>query len=98
MKKETKDNIVFATSMVFTVSTSVMAGWAAGWGAIALADLVFKEGLKRSEATALGSIITVGSVGVGYLVAQETYPKFVGFMQDVMDIFPTDPKEVKDAE
>lgn len=98
MKKETKDTIVFASSMAFTLGTSVMAGWAAGWGAIALANTVFKEGLKRSELNLLGSVVTIGSVGVGYLVAQETYPKFVGFMEDVMDIFPTDPKEVKDAE
>lgn len=98
MKKETKDAIVFTSSMVFTVATSVMAGWTAGWGAMALANLVFKEGFKKSEATILGSVITVGSVGVGYLVAQETYPKFIGFMEDVMDIFPTEPKEVKDAE
>ena len=97
MKKETKDVIVFTGSMIFTVSTSVMAGWTAGWGAIALANAVFKEGVKKSEAAVLGSVITAGSVGVGYLVAQETFPRFTCFMQEVMDIFPTT-KEVKDAE
>ena len=95
MKKETKDRIVFVSSMAFTLGTSVMAGWTAGWGAIALCNHVFKEGIKKSEAAGLGAVITIGSTGVGYLVAQETYPRFVGFMEDVMDIFPTDPKEVK---
>ena len=98
MKKETKDVLAFAGATVFTVGTSVMAGWAAGWSVCTLANLALRDGIKKSEAALYGTVITVGSVGVGYLVYQEVYPKFVGFMQDVLDIFPTDPKEVKDAE
>lgn len=98
MKQETKDLITAVGSTALTVGTSTMLGWAAGWGSIALANAVFKDGLTRGQLKLFGSVICVGSVGVGYLVAQDTYPKFVGLIQDVLDVFPTDPKEVNNAD
>ena len=96
MKKETKDDIVFAGSMVLTMGTSAMLGLMAGWGATALVNVVFPDGLTKGQLKLFGAIVGVGSGGVTLAACDALYPKFTGYLQDVMDIFPTD-KEAKDA-
>ena len=97
MKKETKDNIVFVGSTMLTIGTSCMLGWMAGWGATALVNHVFSEGLTRGQLKAFSAVTFLGSAGVALATADTLYPKFTGYLQDVMDVFPTT-KEVKDAE
>ena len=98
MKKETKDNIVFVGSMLLTAGTSCMIGWMAGWGATALINHVFSDGLTRGQLKVFSAVTFLGSAGVALATADTLYPKFTGYLQDVMDIFPTGPKEVKDVE
>ena len=81
-----------------TIGVSTMAGWAAGAGTFKLMEGLFAGGITRSQLKLYTGVITVGSIGVGYLVADSVYPKLTGFMQDVMDVFPTEPKEVNDAD
>ena len=94
MKKETKDAIIVVGSTILTVGTSTLIGWMTGWGACALVNHVFKDGLTKSQLKGFGTITTIGSVGVSLVTAEKTLPKFTGIMQDIVDIFPTDAKEV----
>ena len=94
MKKETKDVIIAVGSTVLTIGTSTLIGWMTGWGACALAHYVFKDGLTKGQFNVFGTITGIGSVGVSLATAEKTLPKFTGIMQDIVDIFPTDPKEV----
>ena len=98
MKKEMKDNIVFVGSTMLTVGTSCMLGWMAGWGTTALANHVFSDGLTRGQLKVFSAVTFLGSVGVALATADTLYPKFTGYLQDVMDVFPTGPKEVKNVE
>lgn len=95
MKKETKDNIVFVGSTMLTVGTSCMLGWMAGWGTTALVNHVFSDGLTRGQLKVFSAVTFLGSAGVALATADTLYPKFTGYLQDVIDVFPTDPKEVK---
>ena len=94
MKKETKDVVIAIGSTVLTIGTSTLIGWMTGWGACALVNHVFKDGLTRSQLKGFGAITTIGSVGVSLVTAEKTLPKFTGIMEDIVDIFQTDPKEV----
>ena len=98
MKQKTKDIIVGVSSTALTIGVSTMAGWAAGAGTFNLMEGLFAGGITKSQLKLYTGVITVGSIGVGYLVADSVYPKLTGFMQDVLDVFPTDPKEVEDAD
>lgn len=98
MKQETKDLITAVGSTAFTVGTSTMLGWAAGWGSIALANAVFKDGLTRGQLKLFGSVICVGSVGVGYLVAQDTYPTDPSLLDLFKMYWMYFRKEVNDAD
>ena len=98
MKQKTKDIIVGVSSTALTIGVSTMAGWAAGAGTFKLMNDLMVGGMTRGQLKLYTGVITVGSIGVGYLVADSVYPKLTGFMQDVMDVFPTEPKEVNDAD
>lgn len=89
MKKETKDNIVFAASMVLTAGTSLMLGTMAGWGATALISIVFPNGLTRAQLNLFGAIIGVGTAGLTLTIANEIHPKFENYFEELMDTFPT---------
>ena len=94
MKKETKDVIIAVGSTVLTVGTSTLIGWMAGWGAVSLVNHVFTDGLTKGQLKGFGAITTIGSIGVSLATAEKALPKFTGIMQNIVDIFPTDPKEV----
>ena len=94
MKKKTKDDLVGIGAMVLTVGTSTLVGWMAGWGAVSLVNHVFADGLTKGQLKLFGAVTTIGGVGLSLAVADEAFPKFTGIMQDIMDIFPTEPKEV----
>ena len=96
MKRETKDNIVFVGSAMLTVGTSCMLGWMAGWGATAFVNHVFSEGLTKSQLKTFAAVTLLGSTGVALATADTLYPKFTGYLQDVLDVFPTT-EEVKNV-
>ena len=95
MKQETKEVVAFTAAVATTLATGSLVGLMAGWGATALANHVFPEGLSVGRAKILNKIIGVGTWGVSMAVAMETLPKFNGYFKEVLDIFPTTPKEVK---
>ena len=98
MKRETKEVIVGVGSMVMSCGTSVLLGWIAGWGATALVNHVFPDGLTRAQIKLLTTVTCAGASGIAFLTYNEMYPKVAGYLEDVMDLFSTDPKEVKDVE
>ncbi len=98
MKRETKEVIVGVGSMVMSCGTSVLLGWIAGWGATALVNHVFPDGLTRAQVKLLSTVTCAGASGIAFLTYNKMYPEVAGYLEDVMDLFPTDAKEVNDAE
>ena len=98
MKKETKDKIIGIGAGILTVGTSSLLALMTEAGAVALINHVFKDGLTKGQARLFCTIITVGGVGIGMRATDILFDKYIGQLEDIMDIFPTDPKEVKDAE
>lgn len=94
MKKETKEIVAFSAALATTLATGSMVGLMAGWGATALANHVFPEGMSAGQARVLNKVLGVGTWGISMAVAMETLPKFHGYFKEVLDIFPTDAKEV----
>ena len=95
MKQETKDVIVGVGSMVLSCGTSVLLGWMTGWGASALVNHVFPDGLTRGQVKLLTAVTCAGSAGVAFMAYNEMYPKVAGYLQDAMDVLGT--VEVKDV-
>ena len=96
MKKKTKDILVEVGATALTCGTSVMAGWGAMSATVLLMDKVLIKGVPKAVAHGMLGTITVGSLGVSYLVGMHTHEKFEGFLQEVLDIFPTEYEEEKD--
>lgn len=94
MKKETKELIAFGAALGTTLATGSLVGLMAGWGATALANHVFPDGMAPAQARVLNKVLGVGAWGISMVVAMETLPKFHGYFNEILDIFPTDPKEV----
>ena len=69
MKQKTKDIIVGLSSTALTIGVSTMAGWAAGAGTFKLMNDLMVGGMTRGQLKLYTGVITVGSIGVGYLVA-----------------------------
>lgn len=96
MKKETKEIVAFGAALATTLATGSMVGLMAGWGATALANHVFPEGMSAGQARILNKVLGVGTWGISIAVCIETLPKFNGYFKEVLDIFPTTPKEASD--
>ena len=96
MKQETKELIAFGAALATTLATGSLVGLMAGWGATALANHVFPEGMSAGQARILNKVLGVGTWGISMVVAMETLPKFNGYFKEVLDIFPTTPKEVSE--
>ena len=98
MKAKTKKAIVEISSFAIATSTSVMLGWAACGGTTLILNSLFKDGVSRNTAKFLGTVCTLGGIGVAWTTMEPIYNGVRGRMEDVMDVFPTDPevKEVKD--
>ena len=100
MKEKTKRMLRTVGVDVLTIGTATLASYASGMGMVALANHVFKDGFTKPQLKLFEAVTITGSLGVGYLVAYESLPKFEGMISEILDIFPTDPdvKEVNDAE
>lgn len=100
MKEKTKRVLKAVGVQTLTIGTATLACYASGMGMVALVNHVFKDGLTKPQLKLFGAVTLTGSLGVGYLVAYESFPKFEGMISEVLDIFPTDPdvREVNDAE
>lgn len=96
MKKETKEVVAFAAAFGTTLATGSLVGLMAGWGATALVNHAFEGGLTKGQVKLLETVIGVGSWGISITVANELFPKFHSNFKDILDIFPTDPKEVNE--
>lgn len=95
MKAKTKQTIVEVGSFAITICASAMLGWAAGFGTTAIINAVAKDGVSKGAAKFFGTVICLGSVGIAWTAIDPIYTQVRGRMEDVMDIFPTDAKEVK---
>ena len=93
MKKKTKDILVEVGATALTCGTSVMAGWGAMSATVLLMDKALVKGVPKAIAHGMIGTITVGGLGVAYLVGMHTHDKFEGFLQDVLNIFPTEYEE-----
>lgn len=98
MKKETKDKIVGIGAGILTVGTSSLLALTAEAGAVALVNHVFKDGLTKGQARFFGAIITVGGMGIGMRATDILFDRYIGQLEDLMDIFPTDPIDPKEVE
>lgn len=98
MKQETKDTIVVVGSTMLTLGTSLLVETAVGYGTVAVLNHVMEGAWTKGQVRMFQGIVGLGSIGVAGLVAYETFPKFNGIMNDIVSMFPTDPKEVTDAE
>ena len=98
MKQETKDTVVAVGSAMLTLGTSLLVETAVGYGTVAVLNHVMEGAWTKGQVRMFQGIISLGCAGVAGLVAYETFPKFQGIMDDIVSMFPTDPKEVKDAE
>lgn len=95
MKEKTKKAIVEVGSFAITTCTSAMLGWAAGFGTTAIINAVAKDGVSKGAAKFFDTVICLGSIGVAWTAIDPVYTQVRGRLEDVMDIFPTDAKEVK---
>ena len=98
MKKKTKDILIEVGATALTCGTSVIAGWSAMSATVLLMDKALARGVPKAIAHGMLGTITVGGLGVAYLVGMHTHDKFEGFLQDVLNIFPTEVEEVKDGD
>lgn len=94
MTEKTKDTIVNVGTLVLTVGTSCLVETIAGYGTVALLNHVIGDNWTRAQVRFFTGMTVTGMVGMGLLTANKVYPEYMGMMQDLMDIFPTDPKEV----
>ena len=95
MKAKTKQAIVEVGSFVITTSTCAMLGWAASGGTVLVLNSLFENGVSKGAAKFFGTVCTLGGVGIAWTAIDPIYTQVRGRLEDVMDIFPTDAKEVK---
>lgn len=96
MKKETKDTIVAVGSTLVTVCASTVLGWGACYGTAAVMNLVVKDGFPKVAGKIINNTLVIGGIGIAWASMDPIYAGIRGKLEDVMDIFPTDP-EIKEA-
>jgi len=98
MKAKTKKAIVEIGSFTIATSTSVMLGWAACGGTALILNSMFKDGVSKGAAKFFETVCTLGGIGIAWTAIDPVYTQVRGRLEDVMDVFPTDPevKEVHD--
>lgn len=96
MKQKTKDMITDIGTAVLTIGTSCLVETLVGYGTVAVLNHVIGDNWTKGSIKAFQGIVFTGSIGVAALTASVTYDKFNKTMQELMDLFPTDIKEVNE--
>lgn len=97
MKAKTKEFIVDVGSFVVTTSTCAMLGWAASGGTALILNSMFKDGVSKGAAKFFETACTLGGIGIAWTAIDPVYTQVRGRLEDVMDIFPTEP-EIKEVQ